>query len=52
MVKDRKKWSARITVDKNTVNLGLFSDKKDAIQARIDAEKKYFGEFAPIRNNE
>ena len=44
-----KKWYARICVSGKNINLGLFSDIEDAICARIKAEKKIFGEFAPQR---
>ena len=30
--------------------LGRFSDKEDAIKARLQAEAKYFKEFAPQRH--
>lgn len=46
------KWMARITVNHEDIYLGLFSNKQDAIKARIEAEKKYFKDFAPIRNEE
>lgn len=45
--KDRGKWRAFITVNKKQISLGMFEDKEDAIRARKEAEKKYFGEFAP-----
>ena len=47
--KQSKKWLARIYVNGEEINLGLFQSKQDAISARIDAEKKYFGDFAPQR---
>ncbi len=40
------KWRAYITTDK-TLTLGYFDNKDDAIRARLKAERKYFGEFAP-----
>ena len=43
-------WRAYITIDRKHIYLGLFIDKKDAIVARLYAEKKYFGEFAPQRH--
>lgn len=39
------KWQARITVKRKTFNLGLFTDFKDAVNARKCAEIKYFGEY-------
>lgn len=41
------KWCANITVNKKRIWLGYFHNKKDAIIARLQAEKKYFGKFAP-----
>ena len=43
---------ASLTVDNEYIYLGLFTDKQEAINARIEAEKKYFKDFAPIRNEE
>ena len=47
--KTTKKWKAQIQVKVNQKrknhNLGYYTKKEDAIQARIEAEKKYFGEF-------
>lgn len=34
-------WVASITVDRKSILLGRFSEKSDAIKARVDAEKKY-----------
>lgn len=48
---DRHKYRAYITVkNKKQIFLGYFADKNDAIIARLEAEKKYFGEFAPQRH--
>lgn len=44
-VKNRKKWSARITFQGKTYNLGTFVNKESAIQVRKEAEDKIFGEF-------
>ena len=41
----RQGWVSYISVDKKRIHLGFFADKEDAVQARIEAEKKYFGEF-------
>lgn len=43
------KWRAYIKTNKN-ITLGYFINKKDAIIARLNAELKYFGEFAPQRD--
>ena len=37
-------WVAEIWVNKNKINLGSFSDKNDAIEARREAEDKYFND--------
>ena len=44
-----QKWQAQITVDYKNIHLGYFADK-DAIRARLNAEVKYFGEFAPQKH--
>lgn len=48
--KDSKKWIAYITINKKRKHLGSFADKNDAIKARLEAELKYFGDFAPQQN--
>lgn len=35
------RWSARIQVNKNRIDLGLYNSKEEAISARRDAEKIY-----------
>ena len=45
--KNMGKWSARIMVDYKMIYLGYFINKEDAIYARLKAEAKYYGEFAP-----
>ena len=47
--KTNDKWLAAIGVDNKFIYLGYFNKKKDAIIARLKAEKKYYGEFAPQR---
>ena len=44
------KWCAQITFNKSKKHLGYFINKVDAIKARLQAEAKYFGEFAPQRH--
>lgn len=39
-------WFARIKVNKNTIHLGSFTSFDDAVKARKDAEKKYFGKYS------
>jgi hypothetical protein len=49
--KDRNKWRAFITFNGKQISLGLYVNKEDAINARKEAEIKYFGEFAPKFDN-
>lgn len=39
------RWCARISVNKKVVVLGYFKNFDDAVKARKDAEKMYYGEF-------
>lgn len=45
--KDRGRWVAHITYNSKRIYLGSFKTKEEAAQARLEAEKKYFGEFSP-----
>ena len=45
--KSKNKWVARIHINKKEKFLGYFDDINSAIDARKEAEIKYFGEFAP-----
>ncbi|MBC1524784.1 AP2 domain-containing protein [Listeria booriae] len=45
----RKKWQATITLKQKSHFLGRYSNKEDAIKARLDAEEKY---FKPILEND
>lgn len=40
-------WHARIGICGKRIHLGFFHNKNDAIKTRLQAEIKYFGEFAP-----
>lgn len=40
------KWVASITIDYQSIHLGLFDSFEDAQKARKEAERKYFGEFS------
>ena len=42
----RGNWNARISVNGRNINLGYFATKEDAAQARAEAERKYWGEYA------
>lgn len=46
--KQKNKWLAYIRYQGVQYHLGEFIDKEDAIQARLDAEKKFFGEYQYI----
>lgn len=48
--KDKKKWKAYLSVNSKQIHLGYFVNKDDAIRARLEAEAKYFKEFAPQRH--
>lgn len=43
--KYKDKWRAGIGIDNKILWLGIFDKYEDALQARKDAEDKYFGEF-------
>lgn len=43
--KSRKKWTAQISFRRKHFNLGRFIDINDAINARREAELKYFGKI-------
>lgn len=45
-----QKWAANIKCNKQSFHLGYFINKDDAIRARLNAEVKYFGEFAPQKH--
>lgn len=45
--KGHMKWYSDIKVNKKSKHLGYFNNKEDAIIARLEAEAKYYGEFAP-----
>lgn len=44
---ERQKWCAAIRHNNKLYALGRFYDKDEAIKVRLEAEKKYFGEFSP-----
>lgn len=43
--KDINKWVAYIKINNEQIYLGSYNDIQDAINVRINAEKKYFGEY-------
>ena len=46
----RDGWRARIHYEQKRYELGVFKEKEDAIKARLQAEAKYYKEFAPQRH--
>ena len=52
VVEDKKcnRWIAQITVNYKNKRLGIYQNKEDAIRARLQAEKQYFGEFSPQKH--
>lgn len=40
------RWAASITVNFEKIFLGIYDDFDDAVNARIEAEEKYFGEYS------
>lgn len=45
--KSRSKWAAQIQINLKIIPLGRFEKFEDAVKARKEAEKKYYGDFAP-----
>jgi len=48
--KKKKRYSARIVVNKKEIHLGYFDNEQLARSAYVEARKEYFGEFAPMEN--
>ena len=48
--KGRNKWESYIKTGTKQMHLGQFIDKNSAIRARLEAEHKYYGEFAPQKH--
>ena len=44
--KQRENWNARIGINGRYINLGYFNTKEEAAEARAEAEKKYWGDYA------
>lgn len=42
-----RRWIARIRLDRRRVHLGSFTEFSEAVVARLEAEQRLFGEFAP-----
>ncbi|HDL6945010.1 TPA: HNH endonuclease [Yersinia enterocolitica] len=45
----KPKWRVRVTVGGKRIPIGNFHSLDDAIAARVAAENKYYGEYAPSR---
>lgn len=45
-LKNYNKWQARIVVNYKDISLGLFEKYEDAVEARKNAEEKYFGSWS------
>lgn len=43
----KERWRAKIAINGKHIHLGCFDTKDEAVAARLAAEQKYFGEFAP-----
>lgn len=48
--KERLKWVSYIIINKKRKKLGRFTNKEEAIKARLLAEAEHFGQFAPQRH--
>ena len=48
--KDNHKWLAYIYINKKQIHIGEFSNKEDAIKARLQKECEVFGDFAPQKH--
>ena len=46
--KDTNTWVASITVNKHTIYLGAYEQYDDAVKARENAEKQYYGEYRRV----
>lgn len=46
----KKRWKAVIMLNRKNISLGSYETFEEAVKARLEGEKKYFGEFAPQRH--
>lgn len=44
--KSYDKWQARVIIDGKTISLGVYNNLEDAIKARKEGKKKYYGDWA------
>lgn len=47
--KKNNRWMAYITINRKRKHLGYYDTEEEALIIRREAEQKYYGEFAPIR---
>ena len=47
--KKSKKWQAQISIKGKMIYLGLYDNKKDAINTYQQASRKYLGKFSPYQ---
>lgn len=45
-----KKWRAYVSVNRKYISLGYYTDKTQAIIARLNGEKLYYKDFAPQKH--
>ena len=50
--KSKNKWEVKIGLNYKNIHIGRFADKEEAIKARVEAEKKLFGEYSNIDWND
>lgn len=48
--RSKKRWRASICVNYNAMELGTFKTKEEAIKTRLEAESRYYGEYAPQKH--
>ena len=44
--KDKNKWTVQVTINNKTIYIGRYANLEEAIEARKEASKKYYNEFA------
>jgi hypothetical protein len=50
--KQQKKWRVRIVANNKRFHIGYYKNLEEAIEARLEAEKKYYGEYRRIKNEQ
>lgn len=49
--KTKKKFEVSININNKCIYLGLYDDFDDAVDVRMKAEQRYFGEYSPSQRN-